>query len=298
MDSMSDIKHRIRSISQTQQITRAMHLISVSKMRKALAKHESNAAYFTRVRSAMKDILMHTGEFSHPFLKHEIQKSEQDRDAYIVIAGDKGMAGAYNHNVLKMALDHMQGNPREKYIFTVGQVAREFFHREGYQVDVEFLHTAQNPSLRNARQIAETLIDLYRKDLIDEIFVVYTEMVSTMEQVPHVVRLLPLLVSDFQDVQADWQDAGHGETEIKYEPSPAQVFDTLVPEYVIGTMYAMLVQSFASEHSARMNAMSAANRNADEMIKKLNLVYNRVRQASITQEIAEISGGAEALKDS
>jgi F-type H+-transporting ATPase subunit gamma len=176
---MSDIKRHIKSNTQIYQITRAMYLISVSKMRRAMELYKSNAAHFNKVRETMKDILEHTGGIEHPFLQREITPNPDAKHAYIVIAGDKGMAGAYNHNVLNAALAHMQQNDRRKYIFTVGQMASEFFNRRGYMVDLEFLTIAQNPSLRNARMVTDTIVDLYRQKLLDEVYVVYTKMISS-----------------------------------------------------------------------------------------------------------------------
>jgi len=287
MESIADIKYRMKSIKEMRQITKAMHLISVAKMKKAMARYEANASYFENVRKTLKDILAHTHDIHHPFLEHRTG----GRAAYIVIAGDKGLAGGYNHNVLQTALDHMK-DKEEKYIFTVGQIAREFFTRKGYMVDVEFLHVAQNPSLYNARQITGDIVDLYKEHLMDEVFVVYTHMISSLKQQPRVLKLLPVEPSDFADIELDTSFRG----DIFYEPSPKAVFDLLIPQYIIGIVYATLVQSYASEHSARMRAMDSATRNADKMLKELSMKYNRARQAAITQEIAEIIGGSSALE--
>lgn len=295
MQSVSDIKRHIKSNTQIYQITRAMYLISVSKMRRAMELYKSNTAYFTKVRAAMKDIIRHTGGVEHPFLRREILPNPDAQHAYIVIAGDKGMAGAYNHNVLNAALAHMQQNTRQKYIFTVGQMASEFFNRRGYMADLEFLTIAQNPSLRNARMVTDTIVDLYRQKLLDEVYVVYTKMISSVTQEPNIIRLLPVLYNSFDDVSDIWKQEGEHYNEILYESSPRQVMDTLIPQYLIGTIYGTLVQSYASEHIARMNAMTSATRNAEEMLKKLRLDYDRARQAAITREITEIISGVNAL---
>ncbi|MBC8530144.1 ATP synthase F1 subunit gamma [Christensenellaceae bacterium NSJ-44] len=289
MQNITDIRHHIRTVEQTRQITRAMYLISVSKRRKAISMAAANTAYHKRVHEMMKEILQLAPNISHPFLRKE--HPQRTRTAYIVVSGDKGMAGAYNHNVLNLATEHMAGRD-EVYIFTVGNVAADYFQREGYRVDIEFLHTAQNPSLHNSRQIARQVLELYGMDVLDEVYVVYTEMVSAIVQTPRVERLLPVMLDDFSDVE-DMEI--HPNRELAYEPSPQEVFDTLVPQYLIGSLYGCLVQSFASEHSARMRAMDTATRNADEMLGKLRLQYNRARQAAITQELTEIAGAAESL---
>jgi len=287
MASMADIKHSIRSISETEQITRAMHLISTSKMKKAISKYESNHVHFERVQSALKDIFAHTHELEHPW----VGASKGSRAAYIVIAADKGMCGGYNHNVLNLAMEHMQ-HSSERYILTVGQMARAFFDRRGFMVDVEFLHVSQNPSLYNARNITSDILELFDKGIMDEVFVVYTKFVSVMKQEPRVIKLLPLCIADLIDVAAETQY----NAELFYHPSPKEVFDILVPQYIIGLLYGCLVQSFASEQCARMTAMENATNNAEEMIENLTKEYNRARQSAITNEISEIIGALEALK--
>lgn len=286
MASMGDIKHSIRSISETEQITRAMHLISTSKMRKAIAKFESNKIYFERVQSTIKDILLHTRDISHPY----IGESDGKRAAYVVIAADKGLCGGYNHNVLNLALDHMQKND-ERYILTVGQEARAFFDRRKYMVDVEFLHVSQNPSLYNARNITNDILELYENNIMDEVYIVYTHFISVLKQEPIVQRLLPLSMSNLRGVETEVEYTA----ELDYHPSPKEVFDILVPQYIIGFVYGCLVQSYASEQCARMTAMESATNNAEEMIENLTMEYNRARQQAITKEISEIMGALEAL---
>lgn len=286
MASMGDIKHSIKSISETEQITRAMHLISTSKMRKALAKYESNRIYFERVQSSIKDILQHTHDLSHPY----IGESSGKRAAYIVIAADKGLCGGYNHNVLNLAYEYMQKND-ERYIVTIGQEARAFFDRRRYTVDVEFLHVSQNPSLSNARNITSDIVGLYEGGIMDEVYIVYTHFISVLRQEPKVLKLLPLSMSSLMEVQAETEYTA----ELDYHPSYKEVFDVLVPQYIIGLVYGCLVQSYASEQCARMTAMESATNNAEEMIEKLTMEYNRARQQAITKEITEIMGALEAL---
>jgi F-type H+-transporting ATPase subunit gamma len=287
MASMGDIKHSIHSISEMQQITRAMHLISTSKMRKAVARYENNHVHFERVQSALKDILTHTRELSHPY----VGESEGGKSAYVVIAADKGMCGGYNHNVLNLALSTMQKS-KERYILTVGQEARAFFDRRGYMIDVEFLHVSQNPSLYNARNITNDILELYENGIMNEVYVVYTKFISAIRQEPRVLKLLPVSISNFVDIDTEAQYSG----ELYYHPSPKEVFDILIPQYIVGLVYGCLVQSYASEHSARMTAMESATNNAEEMIDNLTRQYNRARQFAITNEISEIIGALDAIK--
>jgi len=273
MKNMGDIRHSMRAVEDTQQITKAMHLISTSKMRKALNKYAANNVHFNRVQAALKDILEHSREITHPFIGH----SEGGRAAYVVIAADKGLCGGYNHNVLNFAVKYMQKSA-ERYILTIGQEARVFFDKRGYMIDVEFLHMSQNPSLVNARSITNDILDLYNNDLMDEVYIIYTHFINSFIQVPTVIKLLPLELSNFIDVDTEVKY----EADIAYHPSAKAVFDTLVPQYIIGLLYGCLVQSFASEQCARMLAMESATKNADEMIGKLQMDYNRARQFAIT----------------
>ena len=286
MASTGDIKHSIRSISETEQITRAMHLISTSKMRKAISKFESNHVYFERVQSAIKDILLHSHDISHPY----IGESNGGKAAYVVIAADKGLCGGYNHDVLNLALEYMQKS-EERYILTVGQEARAFFDRRKYMVDVEFLHVSQNPTLFNARNITTDILELYENGIMDEVYIVYTHFISALRHEPKVLKLLPLSMSNLMEVQTETQY----NAQLEYHPSPKEVFDILVPQYIIGLVYGCLVQSYASEQSARMTAMESATDNAEKMIDKLSKEYNRARQQAITTEISEIIGALEAL---
>lgn len=287
MMNIADIKHSIKSISETDQITRAMHLISTSKMKKAVGRYQANHAHFVRIQSELKNILMHTQELKHPYLG----ESEAKRAAYVVIAADKGLCGGYNHNVLNLAAEHMQ-NCKQRYIITIGQQARVFFDRIGYMVDIEFLHAANNPTLYNARAITRDILDLYDNRLMDEVYIVYTSFISVLRQEPQVVKLLPMSMANLVDVETELYHT----TELFYHPSRKAVFDRLIPQYIVGLTYGCLVQSFASEQCARMNAMENATKNADEMISKLSLRYNSARQSAITEEITEIMGALETLK--
>jgi F-type H+-transporting ATPase subunit gamma len=288
MQSISDIKRRIKGIQQTRQITKAMYLISTVKLRKALSRYEKNSKYIEKIRATMKDILLHAGEMENPFA----QARQGQRTAFIVIAGDKGLAGAYNHNVLNTALKLIRETP-QNYIFTVGRVATQFFNRKGYTVDIEFLHTAQDPQLFNARTIAESLVDLYQQDYIDRVIVIYTHVISTFTQQPRVLPLLPLELGSFEEVEPEYHYRG----EMLYEPSPGAVFTALVEQYLIGLVYATLVQSYASEQSARMRAMDSATGNAEEMIEDLTQEFRRARQAVITNEIIELVSGTNAVRN-
>lgn len=279
MSDTAEIKHRIKSISDTRQITKAMELISVAKMRKAMEKQAVNAAYFNSVRSTIKDIMRHSTDIHHKYLEHR----PNDRTAYIVIAGDKGLAGAFNNNVLNMAWEHMQTRPVH-YVVTIGQMARAFFEHKHQPVDLEFTHAVTNPTLHDARGIMRDILDLYDKNLMDEVVVVFTRMYSTTVQKPELVRLLPIVETDIPG-----EETSSFTGDILYDPSPREVLNVLVPQYLVGMIYSVLIHSFASEHEARMFAMSNANKNADAMLESLNLEYNRSRQDAITTELLDLA---------
>lgn len=288
MASISEIKQRIKVVNETEQIARAMHLISISKMKRALKQSAANHDYMQKVRYAIKEILMSSQQVQHSFLQHH--KGGHKRAAYVVIASDKTMCGAYNHNVLNTAWEHMQ-DKEEVNILSVGFMTTEFFESKGQSVDIDFLHTAQNPSLYNARNIADDIISLYNNDIMDELYVVFTEFLSTARQRPRVLPLLPMELKDFDDIP----EMPERTFDLLYHPSVEEAFDTLAPQYVIGMVYSALIQASASEHCARMMAMETAMRNAQEMIHDLEIEYNRARQDSITEEIIEISSAASAM---
>lgn len=287
MASIADIRHHMRVVSQTRQITRAMHMISTAKMKKGLARYEANLTYLTEVRQTIKDVLTHVEGRKQGYLR----RPKGNRAAHIIIAADKGLAGGYNSGVLQLAEEHMKAY-EESNIFCIGQMAREYLERRGYVIDIEFAHVIQDPTLYHARQIAETVLELYNQNMLDEVYIVYTKRISTMVQKPEVIRLLPVRVEDFDDVEATVS----GQEEILYEPSVTRLMELLIPQYLIGVIYSALVQSFASEQCARMNAMDAATRNANEMMDRLGHELNRARQSQITNEIAEIIAGADALE--
>lgn len=272
----------MKGVSDTKQIANAMHLISTSKMQKAIKRFETNRPYIRDIRAALKDILEGAGEIRHPFL----DAREGTKTATVVIAADKGLCGSYNHNVLNMAYEYMLSN-EVNFLITVGRVARDFFAHRGMDVDIEFMNASQNPSLGQVRYIADDLIAMFNNGLLDRISVAFTRFVSPFKQEPAIFQLLPLSVEGFQGAASE-----HTKGSMIYHPSPEATFNMLAPQYLIGMMYSAFVQSYASEHCARMTAMDAAKRNANEMQRKLELESNRLRQSRITQEITEIMGGA------
>lgn len=297
MASMRDIKLRIKSVNQTVQITKAMKLISASKLNKAKAQLKATEPFFNAIQTNMKFILNHTtGEEELAYFDKR-EKVEKRKIGYVVISGDKGLCGGYNSNVLKLAEKEIKAHTAdsEVKVFVVGSVGRAQLVKKGYNIDMEFLYTAQNPTLYRARDIADALIGMFNSGELDEIYLVYTKMITSLKLEPQLIKLLPLESVDFTETEQDVEKTQYF-LSFAYEPSPKVVFDRMVPQYLRGIVYGALVESFTSEQSARMTAMDAATRNAQEIIKKLTLFYNRARQAAITQEISEVVGGAEAIK--
>ena len=286
MSSIAEIRHHIKVVRDINKITRAMYLISSAKMKRAMRMHDQNLIYFTRVRSDIRFIMDNVEQdIRNPYYREHGNKA-----GYVVIAGDKGLCGGYNSDVLKLARRTILDSAHEqRCLFTIGHMASEFFLRLGMNPDVNFLHVIQDPSLQNARQITSTLCKLFRDKELDEVYIIYTVLEKVGVLKPTVLRLLPVLKEDFSGAPIL-----HAPTSpLKFLPSPAEVLDAMVPHYLVGLVYSALAQSYASEHSARMAAMDAATRNADDMLGRLSLEMNHARQAVITQEISEIISGNE-----
>ena len=279
---MKDIKRRIKSVESTMQITKAMELVASSKLRKAKEKVENSRPYFNTLYDTMRKISRSTKGLKSQFTVER----DTGKKGYIVVAGDRGLAGGYNSNVLKTAVSHMDN---QKYpVIAVGKKSMDFFNKRGYPLHGKFSSGAESIDVAEIHQISEEAIALYKSGEIDELYIVFTKFVSTLTQEPQIIKLLPLKFDD--------EGAAAKSSLTVYEPSPEGVFDYLVPKYIDGIIFGAIVESFASEQGARRTAMESATDNAEEMIGSLQLKYNRARQATITQEISEIVAGAEALK--
>ncbi|HBS60952.1 MAG TPA: F0F1 ATP synthase subunit gamma [Firmicutes bacterium] len=283
MASARDIRRRIRSVKNIQQITKAMKMVAAARLRRAQERALSSRPYTAKIREVLASVAGGVGEISHPLL--EVRPA--NRIAYLVMAGDKGLCGAYNSNVMKEAAAHVR-TQNDPVIFAVGRKSRDFFKRRGYRIDQEMTGFSEKPAYEHARTIAQKLVDMYVEGLVDEIYLVYTQFISPVQSTPSTIRLLPVASEDVQ---------GEGpQQEYIFEPSAEAVLDLLLPKYLETVIYGALLQASASELGSRMTAMGNATDNAQELIGKLTLSYNKVRQAGITRELAEIVGGAEALK--
>ena len=292
-NNMREIKLRIKSVNQMRQITKAMKLISASKLKKARKQLEETLPYFSKVREIIADILAHSGDVESKYIGKKAARPA-GKKAYVILTGDKGLAGGYNSNIKKLAEQAIGEDKENALLLVAGSSGRSYFLKKNFNVHTEFDYAVQNPTVYRAREIEEIIIDLYDNDQVDEVYIIFTQMVSAITLEPKILKLLPLEIGALRDdVRAE--DIKIDE-KIKYEPSKGAVLDILIPKYVKGIMYGCFVEAFTSEQNARMTAMDSATKNADEMLIKLNLYYNRARQAAITQEISEIVGGAAAIK--
>lgn len=286
-----EIKDRMKSIQDTMKITNAMYMISSSKLRKAKKALADTEPYFYTLQYTMGRILRHIPDVHLNYFQKEEDSDGIHTVAYIVVTADKGMAGAYNHNVLKMAEEKIRHDEHSR-LYVMGEIGRHYFEHKGINIDRQFHFTVQNPTLSRARNIVETILADYQSDAVDEVYMIYTNMVNSMQTETQIQQLLPLKRSDFNvKIPADVPME-----ELAMQPSPEVVMERIVPDYLVGFVYGALVESYSSEQNERLMAMQAATDSASKMLHELDILYNRARQAAITQEITEVIAGAKAQK--
>ena len=292
MASAKEIQDRMRSIKDTLKITNAMYMISSSKLKKSKKMLADTEPYFYTLQSEMSRILRHLPDMNSIYFKTNAEIPERKRKAgYIVITADKGLAGSYYHNILKLAEEELE--KRDDYkLFVLGELGRHYFEQKGINIDIQFHFVVQYPSLIRARRIAEDLLKLYHENQLDELYIIYTTMVNAMQEEAQVAQLLPLKKTDLKipvpiDIPLE---------RLALKPSAEEVMDHIVPNYVVGFVYGALVEAFSCEQNARMMAMEGATNSAKQMLKELDIEYNRARQAAITQEITEVIAGAKSQK--
>ncbi|WP_146552989.1 ATP synthase F1 subunit gamma [Rummeliibacillus sp. SL167] len=286
MASLREVKQRIKSTTSTSKITNAMQLVSSSKMSRAEANAKAYVPYMDKIQDVVAAIAAGTPDGSHPMLiARPVKKS-----AYLVIASDRGLAGAYNSNVIRAALDGMDKRNQTKdnvVIFAVGRVVRDFFKKQGFNVIDEEIGLPDQPSFADIKQIARKAVGMFTDGTYDELYMYYSHFISAISNEPTEKKVLPITdLTPTSTVTASYE----------FEPSGEAILEVLLPQYAESLIYGALLDGKASEHAARMTAMKSATDNAHDLINDLTILYNRARQAHITQEITEIVGGAAALE--
>lgn len=279
---MKEIKTRIKSVESTKQITKAMELVSSSKFRKAKEKAETSRPYFDTLYRTVQDIAKNTNGNKNEFLKER----KVNKTCYIVIAGDRGLAGGYNSNIFKSVISHNKsGNAKA---ISIGKKSKEFLSKRNYEL-IDSIETVEDALYEDASRIANKVMEAYKNGEIDEVNLVYTEFVSALTQEARLIKLLPVTVDKDKEEKKS-------RVTVQYLPSASSVLGYVLPKYIAGSIHGAIAESYASEQAARRTAMESATDNANEMISKLELSYNRARQAAVTQEISEIVGGASAAQ--
>ena len=291
MANAREIQSRMKSIQDTMKITNAMYMVSSSKLQKARRNLKNTEPYFYLIQDSLAKILNIAPEVGNVFFDERPEKTgKQRRKGYLVITADKGLAGSYNHNIIK-ATEESAAMETENMLFVVGQVGRHYFERKNIPVDINFRYTAQNPTMNRARHIAVRLTKLFESGELDEIYVVYTDMVNSMTTEVRTQKILPL-----KEEHIEIRDENNYYENAEFMPDAQTVFNNIVPDYVAGFIYGALIESYCSEHNARMMAMQTATDAGADMLRQLRVQYNRARQAAITQEITEIIAGSKAQK--
>ena len=284
MASMRDIKRRKSSIQSTQQITKAMKLVSTVKLQKAKTHAEQTDPYFRYMYRTVTSILAKSGNMDHPYLN----ANGSDRVAIVVITSNRGLAGGYNSNIIKLIQN--SGLPKEKVeLYAIGTKGKETLERKGYQVVADYSDIIESPTYKDAMEICDRVLEDFVSGKIGQIYLAYTHFKNTVVHEPNLMKLLPV---EFSEDEIDTADKN---LIMNYEPNESEALDMIIPKYVTSIFFGALVEAVASENGARMQAMDSATSNAEEMISDLSLKYNRARQGSITQELTEIIAGAEAI---
>lgn len=284
MASMRDIKRRKGSIQSTQQITKAMKLVSTVKLQKARNRAEQSNPYFNHMYQTVTSMLARSGSLNHPYLK----AGDSNKKAIITIASNRGLAGGYNSNIVKLVTSSGIA-VEDAQIYMIGRKAKEQLMRKGYEIKADYSDVIEGPTYEDALTICKEVLEAFSNGEIGEIYLAYTHFKNTVSHEPTLMKLLPV---EFDE--ADLQESDSNLL-MNYEPNEEEALDLIIPKYLTSLFYGALVEAVASENGARMQAMDSATSNADEIISDLTLKYNRARQGSITQELTEIIAGAEAI---
>jgi len=286
MASMRDIKRRKGSIQSTQQITKAMKLVSTVKLQRARAGAERSKTYFTCMFETVNSILSRVGHVEHKYLI----PGKSKKKAVIVITSNRGLAGGYNTNITKLVTRKEDWNKEDIVVYAIGNKGREILARHGYDIREVLPEVIESPTYADAMLLSQRLLKAFEEEEIGEIYLAYTSFKNTVSHIPTLLKLLPVEY-DKEEVDKKAEDTAL----MNFEPEDVEALDMIIPKYISSLIYGAMVEAVASENGARMQAMDNATSNAEEMIGNLSLMYNRARQGSITQELTEIIAGAEAL---
>ena len=289
MASMRDIKRRKGSIQSTQQITKAMKLVSTVKLQRAKQNAEKSGTYFRYMYDTVNSILKRTKNLNHKYLK----SGETGKKAVIVITSNRGLAGGYNSNVIKLITRGELAN-EDLAIYAIGKKGKEALQRK-YEVKADYSDVIEEPAYADAMVISKEILEAFANGEISEIYLAYTAFKNTVVHIPTLLKLLPVEIKEETQVDAEGEDAAESKVPMNFEPEDEEALNLLIPKYITSLIYGGMVESVASEKGARMQAMDSATSNAEEMIDSLTLLYNRARQGSITQELTEIIAGANAI---
>ena len=291
MASMRDIKRRKSSIESTQQITKAMKLVSTVKLQKAKAKAEQSQIYFDMLYKTMSSILAKASGINHPYLK----AGNTGKKAVVMITSNKGLAGGYNSNIIKLITKNDDFTKDNTLIYAIGKKGKDAMNRYGYEIKEEYPEVIEEPAYQDAVAITKELLEAFEAGEINEIYLAYTFFRNTVSHVPTLRKLLPMDIDSIELTEEDQDKDIKAEAPMNFEPEDEEALNLIIPKYITSQLYGGLIESIASENGARMQAMDSATNNAAEMIDHLTLLYNRARQSSITQELTEIIAGADAI---
>ena len=286
MASMKDIKRRKGSIQSTQQITKAMKLVSTVKLQKAKGRAEQTNPYFNYMYQTVTSMLAKSGSINHPYLN----KGDSTKKAVVVITSNRGLAGGYNSNIVKLVTGSGDITAENAKVYAIGNKGREALERKGYEIAADGSSIMESPSYEDAVELCKQILKAYTDGEIGEIYLAYTHFKNTVSHEPKLIKLLPV---EFDE--DEMREAADEKVLMNYEPNEEEALDMIIPKYVTSLFYGALVEAVASENGARMQAMDSATSNAEDMISDLTLKFNRARQGSITQELTEIIAGASAI---
>lgn len=283
MASMRDIKRRKNSVTSTQQITKAMKLVSTVKLQKARTRAEKTNPYTDQMYKTVSSMMKKSGNIIHPYLT----AGESERKAVIVITSNRGLAGGYNSNVVKL-ITNGDFKKEDLDIYALGSKGHDMLARRGYHIVENRSDIMDDPTYTDASNLCRTVLDSFAKGEVGEIYLAYTHFKNTVTHIPTLIKLLPVDTTGMEEAEED-------DVMMNFEPNTEEALDMIIPKYVTSLFYGALVESVASENGARMQAMDSATSNADEIISDLTLKFNRARQGAITQELTEIIAGANAI---